>query len=103
MHGTVQPSRILVRYFIPFSPKEDSLPEFKSVDEWLKFINMEKYLDVLHAANVNSIDKVTELQEKDLREMGIKLIGHRNKMHKSIKAMKAQFFNGRLDDDEAAI
>ena len=84
-------------------PKEDSLPEFKSVDEWLKFINMKKYFDVFHPANVNSIDKVTELRERDLREMGIKLIGHRNKMQKSIKAIKAQFFNGGLDEHKAAI
>ncbi|XP_067050046.1 ephrin type-B receptor 1-like isoform X2 [Acropora muricata] len=62
--------------------------EFQSVDEWLRYINMEKYSEVFHAANINSLDKVTGLGDKELREMGIKLIGHRNKMNKSIKAMK---------------
>ena len=49
---------------------------------------MEKYSEVFHGANINSLDKVTGLGDKELREMGIKLIGHRNKMNKSIKAMK---------------
>ena len=62
--------------------------EFQSVDEWLRYINMEKYSEVFHGANINSLDKVTGLGDKELREMGIKLIGHRNKMSKSIKAMK---------------
>ena len=61
---------MLITYFIPLRPKEDSLPEFKPLDEWLKFINMEKYLDVFHAANVNSIDKVTELQKKRFKRNG---------------------------------
>jgi len=63
-------------------------PEFQSVDEWLQHINMDKYSEVFLAANVNSLDKVTGLGDKELREMGIKLIGHRNKMNKSIKAMR---------------
>jgi len=62
--------------------------EFQSVDEWLHYINMDKYSEVLHAANIDSLDKVTGLGDKELREMGIKLIGHRNKMTKSIKALK---------------
>ena len=64
--------------------------EFQSVDEWLQYINMDKYSEVFHAANINSLDKVTGLGDEELREMGIKLIGHRNKMNKSIKAMKGK-------------
>ncbi|XP_067048824.1 ephrin type-B receptor 1-B-like isoform X1 [Acropora muricata] len=63
-------------------------PEFQSVDEWLQYINMDKYSDVFHAANINNLDKVTGLGDKELREIGIDLIGHRNKMNKSIKAMR---------------
>lgn len=62
--------------------------EFQSVDEWLHYIKMDKYSEVFHAANINSLDKVTGLGDIELREMGIKLIGHRNKMTKSIKALK---------------
>ena len=61
--------------------------EYQSVDEWLQYINMDKYSEVFLAANINSLDKVTGLCDKELREMGIKLIEHRNKMSKSIKAM----------------
>ncbi|XP_067029898.1 ephrin type-A receptor 3-like [Acropora muricata] len=66
--------------------------EFQSVDEWLQYINMDKYSEVFSAANINSMDKVTGLGDKELREMGIRLIGHRNKMNKSIKAMKGNSF-----------
>ncbi|XP_067050795.1 ephrin type-B receptor 1-B-like isoform X2 [Acropora muricata] len=74
----------------PVAEKFEAKPqqEFQSVDEWLHYINMDKYSDVFHAANINSLDKVTGLGDKELREMGIKLIGHRNKMTKSIQAMK---------------
>ena len=68
--------------------EEKPQQEFQSVDEWLQSINMDKYSELFHAANINSLDKVTGLGDEDLREMGIKLIGHRNKMNKSIKAMK---------------
>ena len=79
------------------------MTEFQSVDEWLKFINMEKYSEIFHAANIPNLNKVVNLTDRDLREMGIKLIGHRNKMNKSIKAMQARFVNRGLDEDEAAI
>lgn len=49
------------------------------------------------------MDKVARLGDRELRDMGIKLIGHRNKMNKSIRAMNKHFDNRGLDDDEAAI
>ena len=60
-------------------------------------------METFQAKNIDSLGKVIRLKETDLREMGVKLIGHRNKMNKSIKAMKAQFVNEGLDEDEAAI
>lgn len=82
---------------------EGDIPDFRSVDEWLKYINMAKYSETFKAANINTLDRVTKMEENDLKAIGIKLIGHRNKMSKSIKAMKLQFHNKALDDDEAAI
>ena len=64
---------------------------------------MEAYSETFKAANVKSLMQVTKMEEKDLKEIGIKLIGHRNKMNKSIKAMKSQFHNKGLDEDEAEI
>lgn len=49
------------------------------------------------------MDKVARLGDRELRDMGIRLIGHRNKMSKSIRAMNKHFDNKGLDDDEAAI
>jgi len=79
------------------------IPQFHSVDEWLKYINMDKYSETFKAANINTLIQVTKMGENDLKALGIKLIGHRNKMSKSIKAMKSQFHNRGLDDDETTI
>ena len=82
---------------------EEGIPEFRSVDDWLLYLNMETYLEAFKAANITSLNQITKMEDKDLKAAGIKLIGHRNKMNKSIKAMKSQFHNKGLDDDEAAI
>ena len=58
---------------------------------------MEKYSELFRAARIDNMNKVAELKEKQLREMGISLIGHRNKMQKSINAMKSQHYNGGMD------
>ncbi|XP_078374480.1 ephrin type-B receptor 1-B-like [Oculina patagonica] len=82
------------------SPKVD-LPEFKSLEDWLLYINMEKYSEIFQTAGIENLNKVTMLEDKDLSEIGIKLIGHRNKMNKSIKAMKSQYYNKGMDNEEA--
>lgn len=64
---------------------------------------MEKYVDVFHAADINNLENVARLRDSDLRAMGISLIGHRNKMNKSIRSMNTHFVNRGLDIDEAAI
>lgn len=86
-----------------FRSLEEDIPEFLSVDEWLKYINMEKYSETFTAANINTLNQIVKMEENDLKALGIKLIGHRNKISKSIKAMKSQFHNKGLDGDEAAI
>ncbi|KAJ7379744.1 Ephrin type-A receptor 5 [Desmophyllum pertusum] len=75
-------------------------PEFHSVDDWLKYINMEKYSETYQTANIDDLNKVTQLHDNDLKEMGITLIGHRHKMNKSIKAMKSTFNNKGMDDED---
>ena len=86
-----------------FRSVEGGIPEFQSVDDWLKYLNMETYLETFKGANITSLNQVVKMEDRDLNALGIKLIGHRNKMNKSIKAMKSQFYNKGLDDDEAAI
>ena len=87
----------------PFRFVKKDAQGFESVKEWLISINMENYVEVFKAANIDSIEKVAKLEESDLREMGVKLIGHRNKMNRSIKSKRAQFANEGMDDDEAAV
>ena len=64
---------------------------------------MEKYLQKFQANGIDTLSKVTQLNEEDLNEMGIKLVGHRNKMKKSIKVMNSQHHNKGMDEEEAAI
>ena len=87
----------------PFRSVKYDVPEFESVEEWLQSINMENYSEIFQAANIDNLEEVTKLEEQDLKEMGVKLIGHRNKMNKSIKSMKGQSVNRGLAEDEAAI
>lgn len=70
------------------------------MDDWLKYISMEKYSEAFRATGIESLNKVTMLEDKDLSEMGIKLIGHRNKMNKSIKTMKSQYHKRGMDEDK---
>nr|XP_058970635.1 ephrin type-A receptor 5-like [Pocillopora verrucosa] len=84
---------------LPESPKGNRTPEFQSVDEWLQHINMGKYSELFRDARIDDMNKVAELKEKQWREMGISLIGHRNKMQKSINAMKSQHYNSGMDAD----
>lgn len=88
---------------LQYKSLEEDIPEFLSVAEWLKYINMEKYSETFTAANINTLNQIVKMEENDLKALGIKLIGHRNKISKSIKAMKSQFHNKGLDGDEAAI
>ena len=87
----------------PFRSVKYDVPEFESVEEWLQSINMENYSEIFQAANIDNLEEVTKLEEQDLKEMGVKLIGHRKKMNKSIKSMKRQSVNRGLAEDEAAI
>ncbi|XP_020902227.1 ephrin type-B receptor 1-B [Exaiptasia diaphana] len=67
---------------------EANFGEVKSVEDWLTQIKMDKYADLFKQAGYVNLDQVKSLEEDDLKGLGIQLIGHRNKMRKSIKAMK---------------
>jgi len=72
-----------------------NLGEITSVQEWLNQINMTQYTENFVKAGYMDIEKVKSLGEDDLKGMGVRLIGHRNKMNKSIKALK-----NHSDDNE---
>lgn len=62
-----------------------------SVKEWLGSINMARYAENFANAGYMDLDQIVCLEEEDLARIGIKLIGHRNKINKSIKAMNKHF------------
>ena len=64
---------------------------------------MECYLETFQAANVDSLDKVRGLRDEDLRDMGVKQIGHRNKISRSIKAIKEQHAYSVLEVNELEV
>ena len=79
---------------------ESDLTRPGSVREWLSSINMEHYFELFTAARIDSLEKVDKLEETDLKDIGIGLIGHRNKMKKSIKSRRSQFFNQRMEEEK---
>ena len=73
------------------APKID-YREISTVCEWLNGIKMKQYIDVFHKAGYEHIEDVVEVKEQDLLDMGIKLIGHRKKIHKSIQEIRTTVY-----------
>ena len=73
------------------APKID-YREISTVCEWLNGIKMKQYIDVFHKAGYERIEDVVEVKEQDLLDMGIKLIGHRKKIHKSIQEIRTTVY-----------
>ncbi|KAK3735401.1 hypothetical protein QZH41_013396, partial [Actinostola sp. cb2023] len=67
--------------------------EVTSVEDWLVQINMNKYTDNFVKAGFTELDQVKALGEEDLTRMGVRLVDHRNKINKSIKAMNKHYDN----------
>jgi ephrin-B len=52
---------------------------------------MVRYAEIFANAGYMDLAHIKSLEEEDLARIGIKLIGHRNKINKSIKAMNKHF------------
>ena len=59
-----------------------------SVKEWLESLKMSQYLENFSTAGYHHLDQVAKMTDNDLVNIGIRLIGHRNKIHRSIRNMK---------------
>lgn len=59
-----------------------------TVQEWLDSIKMGQYHDKFDKAGFTHLNQVAKDDELDLNDMGIKLIGHKNKIRKSIREVK---------------
>ncbi|XP_074626360.1 ephrin type-B receptor 1-like [Acropora palmata] len=71
----------------PKSPKLD-VSGVTSVHDWLDSIKMGQYSDLFSRAGFTQLSQFAEEEELDLSDMGINLIGHKNKIRKSIKDVK---------------
>ena len=69
------------------SPKME-YTSMTTVQEWLESIKMGQYHDKFNKAGFTHLNQVANNDELDLNEMGIKLIGHKNKIRKSIREVK---------------
>lgn len=64
------------------------------MEEWLNGIKMTQYVEVFNRAGYQFIQDLLAIQEQDLLNMGVTLIGHRKKMCKSILEIKNIATNG---------
>lgn len=67
--------------------------ELRTVQEWLISIHMGQYTANFKTAGYNDLTQVTHLKDGELKDIGVTLIGHRNKIYKSIKSMRKHFDN----------
>ncbi|XP_068699752.1 ephrin type-A receptor 4-like isoform X2 [Montipora foliosa] len=71
----------------PKSPKLD-YSGVTPIHDWLESIKMGQYSAMFSKAGFTSLSQVATEDELDLNDMGIKLIGHKNKIRKSLKEVK---------------
>ncbi|XP_060739454.1 ephrin type-A receptor 7 isoform X3 [Tachysurus vachellii] len=81
----------------PISPLLDQSPpdfsSFRSVNEWLEAIKMERYKDNFTAAGYSSLESIARMTIEDVMNLGISLVGHQKKVMSSIQTMRAQMFH----------
>jgi hypothetical protein len=63
--------------------------------EWLQSIKMEEYVKHFTAAGYQRPCELHGIKEDDLKEMGINLVGHRNKILKGIRNLQGKKKGGK--------
>ena len=80
----------------------DDLVDFSSsLVEWLQSIKMKKYAAVFSAGGYENPVQLFHLTDTDLKGMGITLIGHRNKILKSIQALQAEMNGNGFEREDS--
>ena len=67
--------------------------QVETLQDWLDSIKMGQYVAIFQDAGYTELHEVSRLEKDDLYRIGITLIGHRNKIIKSIKGMQLHFNN----------
>ena len=60
---------------------------------------MEQYTTHFEKAGYTDLRQVSNLDNAEIKKLGVTLAGHRNKITKSAQAMKAHFTNPALEAD----
>ena len=71
-------------------PSMPDMTRFDSVDDWLTYIKMDRYIDSFHQMGYDSMDAVAKITIKDLINMGITLVGHQKKLMNSVHTLRSQ-------------
>lgn len=64
--------------------------------EWLESIKMADYTKIFEQAGYQRPSELFAIKEDDLKDMGISLVGHRNKILKGIKNLQGKKKGGKL-------
>ena len=65
------------------------------IKEWLHDIKMSSYIPYFTEAGFTQLSDLAGLQDNDLQNIGISLIGHRNKMLRTIRSLPITEENGK--------
>jgi hypothetical protein len=69
---------------------DDALNDVQSIEDFLRQINLEKYIASVQTHFKNLNDFLTNLNLEDLEEIGVKKLGHQKKLMLSVKRFKHQ-------------
>ena len=81
----------------------DALPGYVpgSIDEWLRLLRLEEYVQPLLAQGYQTVHDVTQLTWEDLEDIGIVKLGHQKKILLAIKRVK-DIISGKMMGGPAA-
>ena len=77
---------VFVYLFLSRSPEPEIDPS-TSIQDWLDDIKFSTYLPHFTEAGYEKLSELAGLLDSDLKEMGITLVGHRNKILRTIRAL----------------
>ena len=76
-----------LQIFITNSDQVQHTGQSTSVKEWLEEIKMNSYMPHFAAAGYERVSDLAGLLDKDLKDLGVSLVGHRNKMLRTIRSI----------------
>ena len=67
---------------------DEELGSMTLLGQWLKRLKMGSYIGNFTSAGYDKPSQVIQMTDERLKDMGIQLVGHRNKILKGIKVLK---------------